>query len=183
MTDFLNFWDFLRVFPRYSRFQRVAIVGGLPLLIYCLYLLTAARPPLNVYSLEGRFSRRITANGPLTPEGNVIITFEITNLSQPGGELHNIAGEFWTRKSFVIKQSHAPAREIAEFVYYDFNLPLVYKNSGALLFEWVLRSPDVGREIPLGFRIVASEVDWQIGSWSIVNDGSAVQLRDNSKKR
>ena len=59
---------------------------------------------------------------------------------------------------------------------------VLYKKSAALLFEWVFRPPAPGEEIPLGYRIVASEVDWQAGGWSVVNEGTDIHLRDNSKK-
>jgi hypothetical protein len=178
MSEFVKVWEVVRVFPRYALYQKMILIFGLPLVIYYLYLVTAGRPPLVVYILDARFLR----TAPLTPEKNILITLNVANLSKPGAEIHNITGEFWTRREFIVEQTHQPARQIDDSVYYDFEIPLLYKNTSSSVFEWVFKPPEVGKEIPLAYRIVASEVDWQTGSWSVVNDGTHISLKKNRKK-
>ncbi len=182
MSDFAKVWEVLEVFPRYTLFQKIALIAGIPILIYWLYLVTAGRPPAVAYSLELSFSHRITSTGPLLADGNLIIMMDISNLSKPGAELHNISGEVWTRKKYVIQQPFAPVRQFDDSVYYDFAIPFLYKNS-ATIWEWVFTPPQAGEEIPLGYRIVASEVDWQSGSWSVVNEKGQIRLKNNAKTK
>jgi hypothetical protein len=180
MTDFIKFWEVFQVFPRYTLWQKIAIIAGLPLCFYIMYLLTAGRPPLVAYALTIRAGQVMTATGPLNADGNIMVFWSLGNDTKPNAELHNIKGEFWTDKKYLVKQS-PPAWREATFadkttIFYDLQVPLLHKNDGGIFLKWEFKPPPIGEEITLTYNAVASEVEWQWGTWSITNDGKKVEL-------
>jgi hypothetical protein len=179
MSEFAKVWEIFQIFPKYSLFQKTAIIATLPLFIYVLYLLTVGRPPLITYVLTVKPGHLMTATGPLDANGNVTILWSIGNDTKPQAELHNIKAELWTNKRYLVRQSQL-GRETTfnnqTTIHYDLELPLLHKNDGGVFLRWEFKPPPVGEEIRLGYNAVASEVDWQWGSWNIVNTGATVAL-------
>jgi hypothetical protein len=52
MIDLIKICEVVQVFPRYTALQKVTIVAGVPFILYFLYLVTIARPPLQQLFIE-----------------------------------------------------------------------------------------------------------------------------------
>ncbi|MEY2499717.1 MAG: hypothetical protein QOI07_51 [Verrucomicrobiota bacterium] len=187
MSDFIKFWEVFQVFPKYSSIQKVAILAGIPLFLYVLYLVTVARPPLINHVLTIRAAPLMTPTGTIVnAEGVVTILWSLGNDSAPQAELHNIKGEFRTTKKHLVNTSLPPTRQ-TEFrgetsIFYDLSIPLLHKNDGGIFLKWEFKVPPVGEDIQLNYEAIASETDWQWGSFKIANEGNSAAFHVLSKK-
>jgi hypothetical protein len=69
MIDLIKIWEVIQVFPRCTALQKVTIVAGVPFILYFLYLVTIARPPLHQLLIElPRDYVAPTKKFPVTPQ-------------------------------------------------------------------------------------------------------------------
>jgi len=123
----------------------------------------------------------MTETGVLNADGNVTILWSIGNDSAPQAEIHNVKVEINTNKRYLVQHSPPPTREKTykneTTVFYEMWLPLLHKNDGGMFLRMEFKPPPVGEEIVVRYAAVASEIEWQHGAWSILNDGTTIDFK------
>src|SRR6266705_2491529 len=176
MADFARVWEVVQVFPRYAWYEKVALVVGLPIVLYTAYLVTVGRPQLTVYQLTLEPSLMQNGSSDLMPDGLIVIMMEVVNKTSPAAEVHNIQAEISIDRRHIVSATKEPdgADAAPGFVRYFFNLPLLYKDTGSRLIMWRLTSPSVGEKISIWSKVVASEVNWRTRRYDLENDGKNI---------
>jgi hypothetical protein len=106
------------------------------------------------------------------------LDFILRNATRPPDEIHNIFGELWLDSEFVVSFTEQPSRGTpgSGRLEWDIRIPVFPKEGVFKATSIRLRVPPQGKETLVGAQFVSKQTDRQEYMWSIVNDGTAINV-------
>jgi hypothetical protein len=178
LTEILKLWEVIKVWHRYAVYQKIALIIGLPVTLYFLYLVTIGRPSLVVHDLRlallsDRVVRQLREGGEAFE-----IEFILRNSTSPPKEVHNMFANLWMDGQHFIQSIPAPLRgDGSARVQWDLNRPVFPKDSVIVdLPKISVRMPTPGDEVIVGAQIVADEIEKKEYLWKFVNENGSPKI-------